>query len=429
MNITLLTYGSRGDVEPFIALANGLIHAGHRVNLAAPESFSKLLKNDQISYFGLPGDPQQMVENLVHRAGKNSLRMITSLADFVLPLAVEVMNLVRTACREVDLIIHSFLLTSTGYEIARELGIPDISVQFFPVFTTTGEFPAPTFPDLPLGDSYRRLTHQLVTGIFWRGSRFLYRRIQTKNADLPDLTAWPFNPDNTWQTPILYAFSPQVISRPRDWREGVSITGYWFLDDLKSWSPDQELINFIGEGDPPVAVAFGNSSSLDMDRVYQKIIKALTLSNQRGILVGANPDLQGIPPSVFQVDNVPYQWLFKLCAAVIHHGGAGTTGQGLAAGVPNIVLPFTSDQPFWARRVFKLEVGPEPLSPRRFTSQQLAEQIKTAISDPHLKKNAQKIGAAIREEDGVAQAVNLIQRVMNMKTRFKLKPSLSEKPR
>ena len=98
MNISLLTYGSRGDVEPFIALANGLNQAGHRVNLVAPESFSHLLKSDQIQFFGLPGDPQQMVENLVHRAGKNRLRMITSIADFVLPLAVEVLNMVRTAC-------------------------------------------------------------------------------------------------------------------------------------------------------------------------------------------------------------------------------------------------------------------------------------------------------------------------------------------
>ena len=416
MNISLLTYGSRGDVEPFIALANGLVQAGHHVNLAAPEGFSNLLNNDQVNYFGFPGEPQQMVENLVHQAGNNRLRMIASIADFVQPLAVEVMNLVRTASREADLIIHSFLLTSAGFEIAQELGIPDISAQFFPVFTSTGEFPAPTFPDLPLGKFYRRLTHQLVTGIFWRGSRFLYQRIQSKNADLPDLTAWPFNLNNARQTPILYAFSPLVVPQPRDWGESVSITGYWFLDDHESWSPDQELINFIEEGDPPVIVAFGSSSSLDMDRFYQKIIKALTLTNQRGILVGANPDLQGIPSTVFQVDNVPYQWLFKHSIAVIHHGGAGTTGQGLAAGVPNIILPFTSDQPFWARRVFKLEAGPKPLSPKRFTSQQPAEEIERAINDPQMKKNVQKIGAAIREEDGVARAVNLIQSLVNMHT-------------
>ncbi|MFV1948317.1 MAG: glycosyltransferase [Anaerolineales bacterium] len=324
--------------------------------------------------------------------------------------------MVRTACREADLIIHSFLLTSTGFEIAQELGIPDMSAQFFPVFTSTAAFPAPTFPDLPLGDFYRRLTHQLVTGIFWSGSRLLYRRVQIKNPDLPNLTTWPFNPNNARQTPILYAFSPQVVPRPGDWGKSVSITGYWFLDDQENWSPDQELINFLGEGDLPIIVAFGSSSSLDMDRLYQKIIKALNLSNQRGILVGANPDLPGISPTVFRVNNVPYQWLFKRCAAVIHHGGAGTTGQGLAAGVPNIVLPFTSDQPFWARRVFKLGAGPKPLSPRRFTSQQLAQEIETAINDPHLKKTVQKIGAAIRKEDGAAQAVNLIQGLMDLNT-------------
>ncbi len=83
MNISLLTYGSRGDVEPFIALGNGLDQAGHQVNLAAPESFSNLLKNDQIQFFGLPGDPQQMVENLVQRAGKNRLHMISPWEIFI----------------------------------------------------------------------------------------------------------------------------------------------------------------------------------------------------------------------------------------------------------------------------------------------------------------------------------------------------------
>ena len=417
MKITILTYGSQGDVEPFVALAKGLLHAGHSVRLAAPKFFDSLVDCHKIDFVGLPGEPQRLVQDLVEGAGKSRWRMVSTMSKFVVPLAASVSKLARTACKDSDVIIHSFLLTSTGYELAREIGIPDISAQLFPVFSSTTEFPAPTFPDFSLGGFYRRLTHEFVTQTFWQGSRLLYRRVQRNYPDLPPLTSWPFDPRNDWQTPILYAFSSHVVPRPRDWRDEVYITGYWFSGDLGEWVPDKKLLNFINTGSTPISIVFGSTVTRNLGGIYEKVLEALSLSKQRGIIVGARHNLKDSSQAVFQTDYVPYGWLFKRSAAVIHHGGAGTTGKGLMAGVPNIVLPFTSDQPFWGRRVYALGAGPNPIPAKNLSADRLAEAIVSAINNEDMRKRAKVIGEGIRSEDGVSRAVNIIQKCVEMKTR------------
>ena len=358
MQITLLCYGSQGDVEPFLALSQGLVLAGHQVRLAAPALYKPRIALPGVKFFGFPGDPSLLVRELVDQAGGSWLGMIRTMSSFVLPLAGEVAAQARKASENADLIVHSFLLTSTGFEIAREQNIPDISAQLFPVFSTTSDFPAPVFPDLPLGHLYRKISHQFVEGTFWWGSRFLYNRIRKGNQDLPQLTAWPFNHQNKWQTPILYAFSPQIIPRPQDWKENSHLTGYWFGDQGDDWHPDPGLMDFLDSGPAPIAAAFGSTRSRKLEKIIPQIEEAARICQQRLVIVGeVNSGL--LPdPNVYQIDYVPYEWLFCRSSAVIHHGGAGTTGKGLMAGIPNIILPFTSDQPFWGNRVKNSEPVP-----------------------------------------------------------------------
>ncbi len=416
MKITILTYGSRGDVEPFVALAQGFFRAGHSVRLAGPEYFTSLAKTDEIDFIGLPGDPLRLVQDLVDGAGFSQLRIILVMGKFVVPLAARVLKQARTACEDSDVIIHSFLLTSVGYELAREMGIPDISCQLFPVFSSTAEFPAPTFPDLSLGDSYRRLTHNLVTQIFWQGSRFLYGRVRRNNPQLSPLTSWPFDASNDWQTPILYGFSPHVVPRPQEWRDDVHITGYWFSDELGEWSPSKKLLDFINAGPPPISIVFGSTVTQKWGRIIKSVLEALAISEQRGIIVGVRDRSLDTSPDVFQADYVPYSWLFKRSAAIIHHGGAGTTGIGLMAGIPNIILPFTSDQPFWGDRVYSLGVGPKPIPARNISAKMLAEAIVSAVNDEEMRTRAKVLGESICAEDGISRAVNLIQKYVDMNT-------------
>lgn len=413
MKISLLTYGSRGDVDPFIEISKGLLRAGFQVTLAAPKKFKSLVSANQIEYVSFPGNPQQLVQDLVDQAGGSWLRMVREMSSFVLPLAAEVSQLARFACRNADLIIHSFLLTNTGYEIARDMGIPDISALTFPVFTNTGAFPAPVAPDLPLGDGYRRLTHALVTQIFWQGSRVIYRLIRKKHPELPPLTSWPFNPRNPWQTPIMYAFSPQVVHRPADWRESVHITGYWFSADERDWKPEPKLRKFLENGPAPIAVVFGSTSTSKLAGIHRKVIEALKITGQRGIILGTEPRESASPDIYWHNKYIPYTWLFEKAGAVIHHGGAGTTGKALRAGIPSIILPFTSDQPFWGRQVYKLGAGPKPLAPNRFSAAQLSRLLNTVIYKKDLTAKASRIGQRMRNEDGVSNAVGIIEGYMH----------------
>ncbi len=409
MRITLLTYGSRGDVEPFVALGAGFIRAGHSVRLTAPVKFEQLALPHGIDFVGLPGDPDTLVQDLVDKAGKNYLRMIRTMSKFVVPIAVGVLDQVQSACEDTDIIIHSFLLTNAGHEIAREKSIPDFSAQFFPVFSTTAEFPGIVFPDLPLGNLYRRLTHEFITQTYWQGSRVLYRWIRRSNPHLSPLTDWAFAERSERRTPILYAFSPHVLPPPADWGEDVHVTGYWLTDD-PDWHPPKKLLEFLDTDSKPIAISFGSTSTSNPERIAAILREALALSGQRAVIVGADNHLSDLPGTVFQLDSAPYSWVFPRMSVVIHHGGAGTTGAGLMAGVPNVVIPFTSDQPFWGHRVHSLGAGPKPIPAKKLTAQTLAKSIVTAVSDQDMRARAKAIGARIRAEDGVSRTIDIVQK-------------------
>lgn len=408
MHVTLLTYGSRGDVEPFVALGEGLLRAGYEVRLAAPDALSSLVSSHDMAFVGLPGEPDQLIEGLVEAAGTGWPGMVRAASRYVLPLAAEAFEAADRACEDTEGIVHSFLLTVAGHEIALKRGIPDISAQLFPIFCGTSEFPAVVFPDQPLGRLYRKLTHVVVNQTFWQASRILYGWIRRSNPRLPRLTGWPFDRGNDRSPPVLYAFSPRVVPRPGDWPDEAHVTGYWFSEDGADWEPPEELVRFLEAGPPPVGIGFGSTVTEDRERLSAVVLEALSLSGQRGVIAGRGLHAEAPAADVFHIDHVPYRWLFPRAAAVIHHGGAGTTAKGLRAGIPNIVVPFTSDQPFWGRRVHDLGAGPRPVPAARLSAEKLAEAIVAATNDSDMRQRAESIGAGIRAEDGVGEAVRLI---------------------
>jgi len=417
MKIAILTYGSQGDVEPFVALGHALCSAGHQVSLAGPEAYQSRFDFNQIRFTPLPGDPSHLVQELVDQAGTSRIQMVLSMGKFVIPLAVQVFERSRAACQGADLILHSFLLTGAGIGFGKELGVPTISAQLFPVFCTTSAFPAPTFPDLPLGDGYRRLTHALVSQIFKWGSRSLYRRVRRKNPQLPALTDWLPGDHSHHQTPILYGFSPHVVPKPADWGQHSHLTGYWILKNVDQQKPSRELVDFLQAGPEPITIAFGSTQSSKLGEIIDKIGTALSRCNQRGVIVSEKVPPGQTSPDLFRVGYAPYDWLFQHSSAVIHHGGAGTTARGLRAGVPNIILPFTSDQPFWGRQVHALGAGPAPIPANKTSVNALTTAIDLAQTDTGIRSQAEKIGRRLREENGTQQALKLIE---NYHKRFKI---------
>lgn len=408
MHVSLLTYGSQGDVEPFVALGKGLQRMGHCVRLVAPQLFAHLAAAQGLEFVGLPGEPQSLVQSLVEKAGRNPLRTVSEVSKYVVPLATSVFERVRTACRGTDVIVHSFLLTQAGHMVAKELGVSDISAQLFPVFSITREFPSPIFPDLPLGSFYRQASHGLTTQIFRRGGHVLYWWIRRSNPHLPALTGWPFDARNERRSLLLYAFSPSVIAPPADWPTESHVTGYWFLEDLGGWSPPEILMRFLADGPKPVCITLGSSTGVSTRRIGTLALDALSLSRQRGIIVGKDLDLRDLPSDVLVTDYVPYGWLFPRVTCVVHHGGAGTTGQALRAGVPSIVVPFTSDQPFWGRRVRVLGAGPQPIPAQKLSASALADAIHATTTSDLIRARARELGVRIQNEDGVATAAKII---------------------
>lgn len=210
---------------------------------------------------------------------------------------------------------------------------------------------------------------------------------------------------------MLYGYSPQVLPRPADWGEHIHVTGYWFLDPPIDWRPSPDLVEFLQAGPPPVYIGFGSMTSGKPREAAEMVLQALRRTGQRGVLYAGWGGLQqaDLPETVFMTGSVPHSWLFPQMAALVHHGGAGATAAGLAAGVPSILTPFMGDQMFWGRRVCDLGVGPQPIPRRRLTLERLVAAIQQAVRDPAMRQHATDLGERMRQEEGVAQVVKIIE--------------------
>lgn len=411
MNITLLTYGSRGDFQPFLALAVGLKKAGHTPRLAAPGRFADLAAQFGVPFATLAGDPAEISVRF-NDAGSNPVRMVRSIRDYVFAIAPQVTRDARQALQGADLVIHTFLFTTGGHSFARELGIPDISVQTFPMFAPTRAFPNVAMAWLPPG-SFCYLSHWLATQIFWYGGNTGQPKFSKSHPqDFSQELAWPFKQTNDRPlTPLAFAYSSSVLPRPADWSAPhIHIPGYFFLDEPE-YQPAAELQKFLDEGEAPVCISFGSMLNRDARRLNQAIIGSLTQTGQRGILLtgwGGKME-QEIPPNILVLPEASHTWLLPRCKAVMHHGGAGTTGAGLRAGIPNIVVPFAGDQPFWGKRVAELGAGPQPIPVKHLTTESLSAALQAAQNDLAMRASASRVGEMIRAENGVEQTVRLVE--------------------
>ncbi|NJC94934.1 MAG: glycosyltransferase [Anaerolineales bacterium] len=408
MNITILTYGSRGDVQPFLPLSLGLLARGHSVKLAAPSRFKSLVEGYGIPFVPLAGEPQDLSRRF-NEAGFNFIKQIRGMMDHAIEIGLDVMHQTETACQDADLIIHSFSHAIGAHTFAREMNIPDIHIQTFPMFTPTGDYPNVTMPDLKLR-SLNRLTHTISQKIAWWISKFGYEQVR-RRAGLPKRKLYfPFgeNPLRS-PTPILCAWSPNVLPPSSDWTTDVHVTGYYFFDSADSYQPSDKLRYFLDAGEPPICVSFGSMVNRNAGRIDRIVNDALRQMDQRAIILSGWSEIKDRPGNdVIYIDAVPHDWLLPKCNMIVHHGGAGTTSAGLRAGLPNVVVPFTADQPFWGRRVHALGVGPRPIPVKNLSVEMLTRAIAEAGSNV-VRERAQTLGQRIRGEDGVQCAVSMIE--------------------
>ncbi len=410
MNITILTYGSRGDVQPFVALAVGLQRAGHTVLLAAPARFAGFVAQYTIPFAPLPGDPEVMSARL-NEAGGNAYRAVKSMAAYAFSIAAPVARAAFAACDGADMIVHSFLFTTGAHSLARQRGISDVSVQPFPMFAPTRAFPNVALARVPSG-RWSYFTHWFASQVFWHVGNMGYRRLRAAAPDVFDLDlCWPFDASRPPQTPLIFAYSPTVLPRPDDWSApNIHVVGYFFLDDDVAYQPPVVLSRFLEAGAPPVCVTFGSMVNREATRVQGIVLEALAASGNRAVVLTGWGDAGSARTSenVLFLDAVPHTWLFPRCKAVIHHGGAGTTAAGLRAGIPNIIVPHAADQPFWGKRIHAIGAGPAPVPVRELTLERLLAAL-AAVENPSLISAARAVGGLIRAENGVGAAIRLIE--------------------
>jgi UDP:flavonoid glycosyltransferase YjiC (YdhE family) len=419
MQITIIAPGTQGDVRPYVALGMGLQADGHTVCVASNLNFEALVTQHGLAFAPMHGDTEALMRDPAvgdALAKNNPLIQFSLLKKKLIALNVQWVRDCLAACQGADLVIGGFGGVIAGQPVAEKLGIPFVQAWLVP-FLPTRAFPAVSFPMLRtwMGGRLNRLSHVL-------GWRMLAWPMQRASVNLArrDVLGLPPAPARdgplAWlkqqNAPVLHGFSSHVVPRPPDWDAHIHITGYWFLDPPADWQPPAGLVEFLQAGPPPVYIGFGSMSHGDPQAATRLILQAFQLAGQRGVLLAGWGGLTqaNLPASVYMVESAPHSWLFPQMAAVVHHGGAGTTAAGLRAGVPTITVPFISlDQNFWGWRTADLGVGLPPIPSNRLTAEKLAQAITTAVTDPTMRQKASTLGAKIRREDGVAQAVAIVR--------------------
>ncbi|SFK01474.1 UDP:flavonoid glycosyltransferase YjiC, YdhE family [Streptosporangium canum] len=399
MRIAVLAFGSRGDTQPCVALGAGLAARGHRVTVVAAARYGGLVEEAGLGLAPVSVDPLRIVESEEGQAWLRSgpAGFARGFRRIVEPLAERLVTEVDAACAGADLVL-SPALGGFGHHLSERYGMPYALLHFQPS-EPTGAFPNPLVPLRTLGRAGNRASYALVEGLSWLLLGRMVNRLRSRVFTLGPMRGSPFRRARADRVPVLCGVSPSVVARPADWPDHVHLTGFWPLE--RTWAPGPDLEAFLDAGPPPVYVGFGSMVPADPGATAGTVVAALRRAGVRGVLQGMP---YGGAEDMFVVGDADHGWLFPRMAAVVHHGGAGTTGSGLRAGVPGVVCPFFSDQPFWGARVALLGAGPAPLPVRKVTAEALAGRVARALRDGRIRAAAARLGERMRAEDGVARA-------------------------
>lgn len=409
MRVLLLGMGSRGDVEPMLALGTRLLQSGYAVSLAAAADFRGLVTSwgldfEPFSFDVQAGATSELGRRWLGGSSANQQReafLMRQVVRFIAePLADDLVRLVDRA----DAFVASAMTFEAMEPLARRVGKPLVHAMFQPTWPTA-HGPSSTFALRPGADSW------LNSAWSW-GAAFaawdvlrspggvMRRRLGMPRATFREYVA------AARRTPTLLAASRHVVPRAPEWGAAVRQTGFWFGEPDPGWGPSAELAGFIEEGPPPVYLGFGSMATGDPEGVVRTFVQTVERLGRRGVVSAgwARLHASDLPDSVLPIGDVPHRWLFPRMAAVIHHGGAGTAAAAFRAGVPQVIVPHIADQPYWGRRVHELGVGSAPIRRKDLDVARLVHAVgQTLGAGPG--SAAYALGERIRAEDGVGEAV------------------------
>jgi sterol 3beta-glucosyltransferase len=403
LRITCLTIGSRGDVQPYIALCKGLLAEGHKPKIATHAEFRGWVESHGIAFAPVEGDPAELMRICVEN-GMFTYSFLKEASATFRGWIDELLTSAWKACQDSDILIES-PSAMAGIHIAEALAIPYFRAFTMP-WTRTRAYPhAFAVPEHKMGGAYNYLSYVMFDNVFWKAIAGQVNRWRKKELELPRTSLEKMQ---TNKVPFLYNFSPSVVVPPLDYSDWIRVTGYWFLDEGSDWTPPSELTDFISQaradGKKLVYIGFGSVVVSDPAAMTQTIVKSVQKADVRCILSkgwsdrldkknSANPEVP-LPPEILQIKSAPHDWLFKQVDAAAHHGGAGTTGASLRAGIPTIIKPFFGDQYFFGGRVEDLGVG---IHLRKLNVSVFSRALWEAVHNERMVVKAKVLGEQIRK--------------------------------
>ncbi len=411
MQLSIAAVGSRGDVEPYLALGVGLQRAGYQVQICADRLFEALVTSMGLEFVPVTAAPVDMMQQNVSKVG-GPLKLMGWLEHNFKPLARQFFSDLEVATRHTDAVLYS-TLAFAGYHVAEKQNIPALAVYNVPI-TPTHAFQCPSFPPapvwMPFKKAYNWWSFRFANQLFINLIKSVVNECRRDVLELKPLPGSFYRQLDVSHLPIVYGFSPNLLPRPDDWGAWLQVSGHWFPDIQPDWQPPQALLRFLEAGKPPVYVGFGSMVDKQIEHATHIVLGALKRAGQCAILMGGwgGLGMGDLPETILRLESVPHDWLFPHLSAVVHHGGAGTTATGLRHGKPTVVVPFFADQPFWGARVHQLGAGPQPIPFTRLSVENLAEAIDKAVTDSTFRQNAENLGEKLQREDGVSKAVRII---------------------
>ncbi|ESZ94085.1 hypothetical protein SBOR_5505 [Sclerotinia borealis F-4128] len=418
LRITCLTIGSRGDVQPYIALCKGLMAEGHKTRIATHLEFKDWIESHGIAFAPVDGDPAELMRICVEN-GMFTYSFLREASSKFRGWIDDLLSSAWKACQDSDLLIESPSAMG-GIHIAEALRIPYFRAFSMP-WTRTRAYPhAFAVPEHKMGGAYNYITYVMFDNVFWKAISGQVNRWRKKELGLQATSLEKMQPN---KVPFLYNFSPSVVVPPLDYSDWIRVTGYWFLDEGSKYTPPKELTDFIkkarADGKRLVYVGFGSIVVADSAVLTKTVVASVIKADVRCILSkgwsdrldkkSANDVEVPLPPEIFQIKSAPHDWLFSQIDAAAHHGGAGTTGASLRAGIPTIIRPFFGDQYFFGQRVEDLGVG---ILIKKINVTVFSRALWEASHSERMITKAKVLGEQIRKEDGVDTAIQCIYRDM-----------------
>lgn len=399
MKLLILTYGTEGDTRPLAALGHHMASAGHNVHLLGDARTLGSARELGLANSALSGDIRQLFSTWGSQGAKGTAKALAQLTN----ANTRAWTLETLAAAEgCDAILTSGLAGFVGLSVAERLGIPVIGTGMIPL-TPSRDFPSPFLPPglVPrwLNHASLRLTNQLV----WMAFK------KSLNEARQTVLGLPACQKLSTEHPMLYGISPTILPQPADWPVHARVCGQW-QTPAGDFTPPPALADFLRAGPPPVYVGFGSMAGIDGPRLANTLVTAL--AGRRALFYPgwSGMDDVELPDNILRIGATPHGWLLPRMAAVVHHGGSGTTHSATRAGVPSIVIPFAGDQAFWADRLHRLGIAPPALDGAKLDASALGSAI-SFVERTGVQKRAAALGEQMEQENGLALAVGEIEKL------------------